>query len=65
MKSKMRQMMGDDQVSSNEKVRIEIQGFLRALNSYPDRFKRNPGVSFAEHCSDLIPPVESDGTREN
>lgn len=61
----MRQIMGDDQVSGNEKVRIEIQAFLRALSSYPERFKRHPGMSFAEHCSSLIPPGESDGTRGN
>jgi hypothetical protein len=66
MKSKMRQAsVGDDQMSGNDKVRIEIQTFLQALNSYPDRFKRNPGITFEEHCSSLIPAVGVDSTRRN
>jgi len=66
MKSKMRQTaVGDDQMSGNDKVRIEIQTFLHALSSYPDRFKRNPGITFEEHCSSLIPAIEADSTRRN
>ncbi|HEY6372353.1 MAG TPA: hypothetical protein VIX37_17385 [Candidatus Sulfotelmatobacter sp.] len=52
-------------MSGNEKVRVEIQTFLQALNSYPERFKRNPGITFEEHRSTLIPGVEADGTRGN
>ena len=55
MKSKMRQdSVGNDQMSSNEKVRVEIQTFLQALNSYPERFKRNPRITFEEHRSGLV-----------
>jgi len=30
-------------------VRQEIQQFLQALNSYPDRVQREPELSFHEH----------------
>jgi hypothetical protein len=30
-------------------VRREIETFFRALSSYPDRFARNPYVSFEQH----------------
>lgn len=30
-------------------VRGEIENFLNALSSYPDRFAREPYVSFEEH----------------
>jgi hypothetical protein len=66
MTSKMRQTVGGDgQMSWNEQVRIEIQTFLQALNSYPDRFARNPGISFEEHCSSLIPVAKTDSSRRN
>jgi hypothetical protein len=30
-------------------VRREIETFFRALSSYPDRFARNPYLSFEQH----------------
>jgi hypothetical protein len=55
MKSKMQQFsMEEKQPTGNEQVRREIQSFLQALNSYPDRFARNPRVSFEEHCIGLV-----------
>jgi hypothetical protein len=30
-------------------VRREIENFLRALSSYPDRFARDPYLSFEQH----------------
>jgi hypothetical protein len=30
-------------------VRQEIENFLNALSSYPDRFARDPYISFEEH----------------
>ncbi|HTW59689.1 MAG TPA: hypothetical protein VMD99_16290 [Terriglobales bacterium] len=38
----------------NRQVRREIQNFLRALNSYPDRFSKNPGISFEQHYDGVI-----------
>jgi hypothetical protein len=46
--------MEEKEPSGNEQVRREIQSFLQALNSYPDRFARNPRISFEEHCSGLV-----------
>ena len=33
----------------DREVRREIENFLHALSSYPDRFARDPYVSFEEH----------------
>ena len=33
----------------NEQVRKEIQGFLRAVNSYPDRVAKEPRISFQKN----------------
>jgi hypothetical protein len=30
-------------------VQQEIENFLRALNSYPDHFASDPGLSFEQH----------------
>ncbi len=55
MKAKMQQAsVGDNTVSGNQQVRREIQTFLQALNSYPDLFARNPGITFEEYCSGLV-----------
>ena len=52
-----------NEMTANEQVRKEIQSFLRALDSYPDRVARNPGISFEEHLfeehlSSLVHPSE-------
>lgn len=66
MKSKMHEaVLGEDEMSGNEQVRVEIQTFLQALNSYPDRFARNPDITFEEHCSSLSPVAKTDSTRRN
>lgn len=38
----------------NDRVRQEIQAFLRAVESYPQRVARNPRVSFDEHRAELM-----------
>jgi hypothetical protein len=48
-------------VSGNEEACLEMQSFLEALHSYPERFARNPGVSFEQHHSGLM-PVERNGS---
>jgi hypothetical protein len=64
MKSKMHPVReGDNPVQSNEQVRIEIQTFLKALDSYPDRFAVNPGITFEEYCSGLVQTVKTDPRR--
>jgi hypothetical protein len=38
---------------ANRQAHMEIQSFLRALDSYPERFSREPDVSFEQHLSSL------------
>jgi hypothetical protein len=55
MKSARRQeRAAASRLSRNEQVRREMQSFLRALQSYPERFLKDPGISFEEHCGELI-----------
>jgi len=35
-------------------VQQEIDSFLRALSSYPDRFAREPDLSFQQHLSSIV-----------
>jgi hypothetical protein len=46
-------------------VQREIDSFLRAINSYPDRFAREPYLSFQQHLSSIVtaeqlPAVDED-----
>jgi hypothetical protein len=60
MKAKVRQgRVEEGETSANELVRREIQSFLRALDSYPERFSTNPGISFEQHRSSLVEATES------
>jgi hypothetical protein len=38
----------------NEQVRVEMEVFLFALHSYQEKFTKNPGLSFDEHCASLM-----------
>jgi hypothetical protein len=62
MKPKMRES-ADKRPSGNEDVRKEMASFLRALHSYPERFARNPGLSFEEHCSALARTGKAESRR--
>jgi hypothetical protein len=35
-------------------MRREIDRFLRAVSSYPDRFAREPHLSFQQHFSSIV-----------
>jgi hypothetical protein len=35
-------------------VQREIDSFLRAISSYPDRFAREPYLSFQQHLSSIV-----------
>lgn len=39
---------------TTQQVREEIQNFLRAVDSYPDRVKKEPSVSFRQHLCSFI-----------
>jgi len=42
----------------------EIDRFLRALSSYPDRFAREPDLSFQQHLSSIVTAAHSPSTDE-
>jgi len=46
-------------MQTNEAVRVEMQAFLAALASYPDRFAANPRISFEQHWGSLMMPLSS------
>jgi hypothetical protein len=62
MKPKMREP-ADKRSFGNEQVRKEMASFLRALHSYPERFARNPGLSFEEHRSALVRTGKTESRR--
>ena len=39
---------------TNNQVLAEMQSFLQALASYPDRFRMDPHVTFEQHRSSLL-----------
>ncbi|MGC2477085.1 MAG: hypothetical protein WA485_22300 [Candidatus Sulfotelmatobacter sp.] len=45
---------GSSQMQANEIVRAEMQTFVLALVSYPERFAANPRVSFDQHRISLM-----------
>ena len=57
--------MGDNPLSNDEQVRIEIQTFLLALDSYPDRFSKDPNITFEKHCRNLVPASKNNLSRSN
>jgi len=56
---------GETQLTGNDHVRIEMQTFLQALRSYPERFARNPRITFAEHCSGLVQTAKAEPRRRD
>ena len=53
------------QLTGNDHVRIEMQRFLQALRSYPERFASNPRLTFEEHCSGLVQTAKADPRRRD
>jgi hypothetical protein len=49
----------------NEQVRKEIQGFLRAVNSYPDRVAKEPRISFQQHLCSIFSHAPADPRRRD
>jgi len=46
-------------------VRREIDSFLRAVSSYPDRFAREPYLSFQQHLSSVVTGTQTSATEED
>jgi hypothetical protein len=66
MKSKMHHVsVGENRLSGNDQVRIEIETFLQALNSYPEYFSKDPETTFEKYCSSLVPAGSKDADGSN
>ncbi len=64
MKGQVRDVRaGDRRRSENAQVRREIQSFLQALHSYPERFAQDPSITFQEHHVDLVRATLSESRR--
>ena len=50
----MRHVQPRESFYDNEQVRVEIQRYLQALDSFPKRFARDPDISFKKHLHSLI-----------
>jgi len=57
MKARVSRVRSIGKVQTNETVRAEMQAFLAALASYPDRFAANPRISFEQHWGSLMLPL--------
>lgn len=57
MKDRESHEQSENRMSGNDQVRVEIEIFLRALDSYPARFAANPKVTFEEHQASLMAPA--------
>jgi hypothetical protein len=49
--------------SCSELVEEEIQSFLQAVDSYPARVAKEPGISFQQHFRSIIRAAEEDRSR--
>jgi hypothetical protein len=66
MKVRMRYVQPRDSVySGNEQVRAEIQCYLEALASYPERFAEDPDITFKKHLFSLVEPVSRSPRQRN
>ena len=52
-KKQARQTLRGSETPRESDVQQEIDSFLRALSSYPDRFAREPYMSFQQHLSSI------------
>ena len=57
-------LLGSDAERECE-VQREIDSFLRAVSSYPDRFAREPYLSFRQHLSSIVSSSHPSGSDEN
>jgi hypothetical protein len=65
MKTKRRQVTDLGVTDPREyEAQQEIDSFLRALSSYPDRFAREPYLSFQQHLSSIVTAAHAPGTDE-
>jgi hypothetical protein len=66
MKSKLQHYVrrgGAERSKENDQVAEEIKTFLRALNSYPQRFAKEPSLSFHQHLVHFFEARHGDSQR--
>lgn len=53
MTTKRRRSLASDVSNAEtvERAQLSVEDFLKALNSYPDRFAHDPQLSFEQHLS--------------
>jgi hypothetical protein len=62
----MRQVQLHEGVCCDDaQARVEIQRYLQALASYPDRFARDPDISFEKHLYSLMGVRQSSSRRQS
>ena len=44
----------DSSGSQNQQARREIESFLLAVRSYPDRVAKEPGITFDQHLANVF-----------
>jgi hypothetical protein len=49
-----------DVLESNRLASEALQQFIRAIESYPERFAKEPGISFRRHLSSLFTASRKD-----
>jgi hypothetical protein len=54
----------EHEVQPEDEVQREIESFLRAVKSYPDRFAREPYLSFQQHLCSIVTGAHPPGTDE-
>ncbi len=52
-------------MSGNEQVLVEMQTFLKALASYPDRVANDPEITFEEYHFSLMMPLRAAAPRSS
>lgn len=47
-------VLGNSDIERQREVQHEIENFLHAVSSYPDRFAREPYLTFEQHLFSIV-----------
>jgi hypothetical protein len=50
---------------ANEQARLEIHRFFQALGSYPNRFTKEPDLSFEQYLCSVLTAAQPSGRRRD
>lgn len=51
--NKQRALKSMDSLAAESELRREVDNFIRAIKSYPDRFAKDPLLSFQRHLASI------------